>query len=41
MAISGTPSRLMPGRMVISSAVSPELEIAITTSSWVIIPMSP
>jgi hypothetical protein len=31
----------MTGRIVISSAVSPELEIAITTSSCVNMPMSP
>jgi hypothetical protein len=39
--ISGTASRLMTGRIVSSSAVSPELEIASTTSSAVIMPMSP
>ena len=41
MLIIGTPSRLRIGRMVSSSAVSPELEIASTTSFGVIMPRSP
>jgi hypothetical protein len=41
MAISGTPRRLISGRMVRISGVSPEFEIASTTSVAVIIPRSP
>jgi hypothetical protein len=41
MLISFAPCRLMIGTMVSSSALSPELESAISTSSRVIIPRSP
>ena len=40
-AIRGTPRRLMMGRMVRISAVSPELDSARTTSWGVIMPRSP
>ncbi len=38
---SGTPMRLISGRIVSTSAVSPEFEMAITASSRVIMPRSP
>jgi hypothetical protein len=41
MAISLPPSRLMSGTMVSSSSFSPEFEMAISTSSRVIMPRSP
>jgi hypothetical protein len=41
MLISLAPCRLMIGTMVSNSALSPELESAISTSSRVIIPRSP
>jgi hypothetical protein len=41
MAISGTWSRLMIGRMVMISPVSPEFDRASTTSVDVIMPRSP
>jgi len=40
-AISGTPRRLISGRMVRISSVSPELEMASTASLAVIMPRSP
>ena len=41
MAIRGTPRRLISGRMVRISGVSPELDRASTTSRGVIMPRSP
>ena len=39
--IKGTPKRLSRGKMVTISSVEPELEMAMTTSSRVIMPISP
>ena len=39
--IIGTPNRFMSGNKLSNSCVSPLLEIAITTSFLVIIPLSP
>ena len=41
MASSGTPMRLISGRMAVSSSLSPLLLMASTTSAAVIIPRSP
>ena len=41
MAISGSPMRLITGRMRVNSSVSPELETAMTTSPLAIMPRSP
>ena len=41
MVINGIPRRLIRGKMVITSAVLPEFEMAITTSFLVIMPRSP
>ena len=41
IATSGTPWRLKTGNMTVSSALSPLLEMARTTSETVIMPKSP